>query len=128
MKDEFKRIKNFNVSVMESDNNILFLRKLEPEGSEHSFGIHVAKMAGLPKEVIDIANQKLKFLEKSRNTSNRKKSLSKKNNEMQLSFISLDDPLIEELKQEILKIDIDNLKPLDALVILNKLKDKLDNG
>ena len=128
MKDEFKRIKNFNVSVMESDNNILFLRKLEPEGSEHSFGIHVAKMAGLPKEVIDIANQKLKFLEKSRNTSNRKKSLSKKNNEMQLSFISLDDPLIEELKQEILKLDIDNLKPLDALVVLNKLKKKLDNG
>ena len=85
-------------------------------------------MAGLPKEVIDIANQKLKFLEKSRNTSNRKKSLSKKNNEMQLSFISLDDPLIEELKQEILKIDIDNLKPLEALVILNKLKKKLDNG
>ncbi len=128
MKDEFKRIKNFNVSVMESDNNILFLRKLEPEGSEHSFGIHVAKMAGLPKQVIDIANQKLKFLEKSRNTSNKKKSLSKKNNEMQLSFISLDEPLIEELKQEILKIDIDNLKPLDALVILNKLKKKLDNG
>ena len=128
MKDEFKRIKNFNVSVMESDNNILFLRKLEPEGSEHSFGIHVAKMAGLPKEVIDIANQKLKFLEKSRNTSNRKKSLSKKNDEMQLSFISLDDPLIEELKQEILKLDIDNLKPLDALVVLNKLKKKLDNG
>ncbi|MDC3050887.1 DNA mismatch repair protein MutS [Bacteroidota bacterium] len=128
MKDEFKRIKNFNVSVMESDNNILFLRKLEPEGSEHSFGIHVAKMAGLPKEVIDIANQKLKFLEKSRNTSNRKKSLSKKNNEIQLSFISLDDPLIEELKQEILKIDIDNLKPLDALLVLNKLKKKLDNG
>ncbi len=128
MKDEFKRIKNFNVSVMESDNNILFLRKLEPEGSEHSFGIHVAKMAGLPKQVIDIANQKLEFLEKSRNTSNRKKSLSKKNNEMQLSFISLDDPLIEELKQEILKIDIDNLKPLEALVILNKLKKKLDNG
>ena len=119
MKDKFKRIKNFNVSVMEGDNKILFLRKLEPEGSEHSFGIHVAKMAGLPKQVIDIANQKLKFLEKSRNTSNRKKSLSKKNNEMQLSFISLDDPLIEELKQEILKIDIDNLKPLDALVVLN---------
>ena len=128
MKDEFKRIKNFNVSVVESDNNILFLRKLEPEGSEHSFGIHVAKMAGLPKEVIEIANQKLKFLEKSRNTSNKKKSLSKKNNEMQLSFISLDEPLIEELKQEILKIDIDNLKPLDALVVLNKLKKKLDNG
>ena len=128
MKDKFERIKNFNVSVMESDNNILFLRKLEPEGSEHSFGIHVAKMAGLPKQVIEIANQKLKFLEKSRNTSNRKKSLSKKNNEMQLSFISLDDPLVEELKQEILKIDIDNLKPLEALVILNKLKKKLDNG
>ena len=78
MKDEFKRIKNFNVSVVESDNNILFLRKLEPEGSEHSFGIHVAKMAGLPKQVIDIANQKLKFLEKSRDISNRKKSLSNK--------------------------------------------------
>ena len=128
MKDKFERIKNFNVSVMESDNNILFLRKLEPEGSEHSFGIHVAKMAGLPKQVIDIANQKLKFLEKSRDISNRKKSLSNKNKEMQLSFISLDDPLVEELKQEILKIDIDNLKPLEALLILNKLKKKLDNG
>ena len=128
MKDKFERIKNFNVSVMEGHNNILFLRKLEPEGSEHSFGIHVAKMAGLPKQVIDIANQKLKFLEKSRNISNRKKSLSNKNKEMQLSFISLDDPLVEELKQEILKIDIDNLKPLEALLILNKLKKKLDNG
>ena len=85
-------------------------------------------MAGLPKQVIDIANQKLKFLEKSRNISNRKKSLSKKTNEMQLSFISLDDPLVEELKQEILKIDIDNLKPLEALLILNKLKKKLDKG
>jgi len=128
MKDKFERIKNYNVSVMEGDNNILFLRKLEPEGSEHSFGIHVAKMAGLPKEVIDIANQKLKFLEKSRDIPNRKKSLSNKNKEMQLSFISLDDPLIEELKDEILKIDIDNLKPLEALLILNKLKKKLDNG
>jgi DNA mismatch repair protein MutS len=128
MKDKFKRIKNFNVSVMESDNNILFLRKLESGGSEHSFGIHVAKMAGLPKQVIDIANHKLKFLEKSRTISNRKKSLSNKNNEMQLSFISLDDPLFEELKKEFLKIDIDNLKPLEALVILNKLKKKLDNG
>ena len=128
MKDKFERIKNFNVSVMESDNTILFLRKLEPEGSEHSFGIHVAKMAGLPQQVIDIANQKLKFLEKSRNISDRKKSLSNKNKEMQLSFISLDDPLVEELKQEVLKIDIDNLKPLEALLILNKLKKKLDNG
>ena len=128
MKDKFGRIKNFNVSVMESDNNILFLRKLEPEGSEHSFGIHVAKMAGLPKQVIDIAKQKLKFLEKSRNISDRKKSLSNKNKEMQLSFISLDDPIVKELKQEILKIDIDNLKPLEALIILNKLKKKLDNG
>ena len=128
MKDKFKRIKNFNVSVMEGDNKILFLRKLEPEGSEHSFGIHVAKMAGLPKQVIDIANQKLKFLEKSRDISNRKKSLSNKNKEMQLSFISLDDPLVEELKQEISEIDIDNLKPLEALLILNKLKKKLDKG
>ncbi len=128
MKDKFERIKNFNVSVMEGDNNILFLRKLEPEGSEHSFGIHVAKMAGLPKQVIDIANQKLKFLEKSRDISNRKKSLSNKNKELQLSFISLDDPLVEELKKEISEIDIDNLKPLEALLILNKLKKKLDKG
>ena len=128
MKDKFERIKNFNVSVMENDNNILFLRKLEPEGSEHSFGIHVAKMAGLPKQVIEIANQKLKFLEKSRNISDRKKSLSNKKKEMQLSFISPEDPLGEELKQEILKIDIDNLKPLEALLILNKLKKKMDKG
>ena len=128
MKDKFERIKNFNVSVMESDNNILFLRKLEPEGSEHSFGIHVAKMAGLPKQVIEIANQKLKFLEKSHNISDRKKSLSNKKKEMQLSFISPEDPLGEELKQEISKIDIDNLKPLEALLILNKLKKKLGKG
>ena len=128
MKDKFGRIKNFNVSVMESDNKILFLRKLEPEGSEHSFGIHVAKMAGLPKQVIEIANQKLKFLEKSRNISDRKKSLSNKKKEIQLSFISPEDPLGEELKQEILKIDIDNLKPLEALLILNKLKKKLGKG
>ena len=128
MKDKFERIKNFNVSVMESDNNILFLRKLEPEGSEHSFGIHVAKMAGLPKQVIEIANQKLKFLEKSRNISDRKKSLSNKKKEMQLSFISPQDPLGEKLKQEISKIDIDNLKPLEALLILNKLKKKLGKG
>ena len=128
MKDKFERIKNFNVSVMESDNNILFLRKLEPEGSEHSFGIHVAKMAGLPKQVIEIANQKLKFLEKSHNISDRKKSLSDKKKEMQLSFISPEDPLGEELKQEISKIDIDNLKPLEALLILNKLKKKLGKG
>ena len=113
---------------MESDNNILFLRKLEPEGSEHSFGIHVAKMAGLPKQVIEIANQKLKFLEKSHNISDRKKSLSNKKKEMQLSFISPEDPLGEELKQEISKIDIDNLKPLEALLILNKLKKKLGKG
>ena len=128
MKDKFERIKNFNVSVMESDNNILFLRKLEPEGSEHSFGIHVAKLAGLPKQVIEIANQKLKFLEKSRNISDRKKSLSDKKKEMQLSFISPEDALGEELKQEISKIDIDNLKPLEALLILNKLKKKLGKG
>ena len=128
MKDKFERIKNFNVSVMESDNNILFLRKLEPEGSEHSFGIHVAKLAGLPKQVIEIANQKLKFLEKSHNISDRKKSLSNKKKEMQLSFISPEDPLGEELKQEISKIDIDNLKPLEALIILNKLKKKLGKG
>ena len=128
MKDKFERIKNFNVSVMESDNNILFLRKLEPEGSEHSFGIHVAKLAGLPKQVIEIANQKLKFLEKSHNISDRKKSLSNKKKEMQLSFISPEDPLGEELKQEISKIDIDNLKPLEALLILNKLKKKLGKG
>ena len=128
MKDKFERIKNFNVSVMESDNKILFLRKLEPEGSEHSFGIHVAKMAGLPKQVIEIANQKLKFLEKSRNISDRKKSLSNKKKEMQLSFIAPEDPLGEELKQEILKIDIDNLKPLEALLILNKLRKKLSKG
>ena len=128
MKDKFERIKNFNVSVMESDNNILFLRKLEPEGSEHSFGIHVAKLAGLPKQVIEIANQKLKFLEKSHNISDRKKSLSNKKKEMQLSFISPEDHLGEELKQDILKIDIDNLKPLEALLILNKLKKKLGKG
>ena len=128
MEVSFERIKNFNVSIKEENNQILFLRKLIPGSSEHSFGIHVAKLAGLPKQVIEIANQKLKFLEKSHNISDRKKSLSNKKKEMQLSFISPEDPLGEELKQEISKIDIDNLKPLEALLILNKLKKKLGKG
>lgn len=123
MKDKFKRIKNFNVSVMESDNNILFLRKLEPEGSEHSFGIHVAKMAGMPKEVLNKANNMLKQLEQSRSS----KELTVNEISPQLQFFDINDPVLEELKNELDNLNLDELTPIEALLKLNELKRKVNN-
>ncbi len=123
MSETFNRIKNFNVSVKELKDNVLFLRKLVEGGSEHSFGIHVAKMAGMPQQVLHRANTILKKLEKSHSSeelTDKVKTL--KDDDMQLSFFNLDDPLLENIKEEILHIDIDTLTPVEALMKLNEIK------
>ncbi len=123
MTETFERIKNYNVSVKELKDTVLFLRKLVPGGSHHSFGIHVAKMAGMPKAVLDRANKILKRLEKSHSSeelTEEMKAIAK--DEMQLSFFKLDDPLLEEIRDEILDLDIDTLTPVEALMKLNEIK------
>ena len=125
MEGRFDRIKNYNVAVKELKDNVLFLRKLTKGGSAHSFGIHVAKMAGMPAQVVSTAERKLKVLEKSHQEDNRKTALSKDAGEMQLSFINLDDPLLEELRDEIIDLDIDTLTPVEALMKLNSIKRRL---
>ena len=122
MTNTFGRIKNYNVSVKELENNVIFLRKLVPGGSEHSFGIHVAKMAGMPQQVIQKANKILKKLEKSHSSEEVSDKLQASQNEMQLSFFNLDDPLLEEIKEEILHLNIDTLTPVEALMKLNEIK------
>jgi len=122
MTNTFNRIKNYNVLVKELKNNVLFLRKLVPGGSEHSFGIHVAKMAGMPQQVIQRAHKILKNMEKSHSSEEMTDTLQAAQNEMQLSFFNLDDPLLEEIKEEILHLDIDTLTPVEALMKLNEIK------
>ncbi len=123
MAETFDRIKNFNVSVKELSDKVIFLRKLVPGGSEHSFGIHVAKLAGMPSSVIHKANKILKQLEKSHMSEDVKDKLKNvQQNDMQLSFIKLDDPLLEDIKDEILSINIDTLTPIEALMKLNEIK------
>lgn len=124
--DYLERVKNYHFSVKEIDNKIIFLRKLEPDGSEHSFGIHVARMAGMPKIVVERADMILKQLEADRESKTWNEKLP--NEAIQLSLFQLDDPLLEELRQMILSIDIDKLTPLDALMQLNLLKSKLKAG
>lgn len=122
MTQSFERIKNYNVSIKELKDNVLFLRKLVPGGSEHSFGIHVAKMAGMPQQVIQKANKILKKLEQSHSNEEVGNKLQAVQGEMQLSFFNLDDPLLEEIKEEILHLDIDTLTPVEALMKLNEIK------
>lgn len=123
MATTFEHIKNFNVSVKELPDKVIFLRKLVPGGSEHSFGIHVAKMAGMPSSVIHKANKILKQLEKSHASEDVQEKLKQANQvDMQLSFIKLDDPLLEAIKDEILSIDINTLTPIEALMKLNEIK------
>lgn len=128
MAASMKRIKNFHVSVKEINNKVLFLRKLVPGGTEHSFGIHVAKMAGMPSEVIEHANDMLKLLEKSHSQDELNKKLkpsAKYGDDFQLSFIQLDDPLLLQIKDEIMNINIDTLTPVEALMKLNQIKNML---
>jgi DNA mismatch repair protein MutS len=122
MSETFKRIKNFNVSVKELKDNVLFLRKLVAGGSAHSFGIHVAKMAGMPKQVINRANKMLKQLEQSHSSEKLTDTVKQLGSEMQLSFFNLDDPLLAQIKDEILETDIDTLTPVEALMKLNEIK------
>ncbi|EAR02183.1 DNA mismatch repair protein MutS [Maribacter sp. HTCC2170] len=122
MATTFERIKNYNVSIKELKDKVLFLRKLTPGGSEHSFGIHVAKMAGMPQQVIHKANKILKKLEKSHSSEELTDKLNSIQNEMQLSFFNLDDPLLEEIKEEITHLDINTLTPVEALMKLNEIK------
>lgn len=124
MTNVFKRIKNFNVSVKEVNDKILFLRKLAQGGSNHSFGIHVAKMAGMPKKMLDRANEVLKQLEKSHvgQGNTRKVKTNIDIADMQLSFFQLDDPVLEQIKEELVSIDINTLTPVEALMKLNEIK------
>ncbi len=123
MTNQFDRIKNYNVSVKETGNRILFLRKLVPGGSEHSFGIHVAKLAGMPKQVIDRANKILVQLEKSHAGQEKKKVAAGPSvDDMQLSFFQLNDPVLEQIREELVSIDINTLTPVEALMKLNEIK------
>lgn len=132
MEKSLKRIKNYNVSVKEIDNKIIFLRKLKPGGSAHSFGIHVARMAGMPKKVLQRANEILAQLEQDRGrehnttTSNTAKVKTSKE-DFQLSFFQLNDPVLEQIKEQLEKTDINTLTPVEALLRLNEIK-KLTGG
>ena len=125
MQNEFVRIKNFSVSVKEVKGSILFLRKLMEGGSEHSFGIHVAKMAGMPTYVIEKAEKVLQKLEKTHQIEDHKEQLKNNKEGMQLSFFQLDDPLLESIKEQLIHTDIDNLTPIEALMKLNSIKKML---
>jgi len=130
MEKSFKRIKNYNVSVKEENNKVIFLRKLVKGGSEHSFGIHVAKMAGMPQSIVKRGNEILKQLE----TDNRKTGIAKPMNKLsseregyQLSFFQLDDPVLSQIRDEINNLDVNNLTPMEALNKLSDIKRILRN-
>jgi DNA mismatch repair protein MutS len=127
MAERFPRIRNFNVSVKEVGNKVIFLRKLVAGGSEHSFGIHVAKMAGMPRRVVERAKEVLIQLEKSHSGAELMNDTSssssiKKEDDIQLSFFQLDDPVLENIREELLKVDINALTPVEALMKLNEIK------
>jgi DNA mismatch repair protein MutS len=122
-----KRIRNYHISIKEVGNKVIFLRKLARGGSEHSFGIHVAEMAGMPKKVLERSRQMLKLLEKSHSSDELSKAAKKKTDQedFQLSFIQLDDPLLHQIKNDILNTNIDTLTPVEALMKLNEIKKML---
>ncbi|MDP6922731.1 MAG: DNA mismatch repair protein MutS, partial [Lutibacter sp.] len=123
MTRSFPRIKNFNVLVKESGQKVIFLRKLVPGGSEHSFGIYVAKLAGMPSSVVHKAGRMLKQLEKNHTSEATDTPLkSPSEQDLQLSFFKLDDPLLETIREDILSTNIDALTPLEALMKLNEIK------
>ena len=123
MCDKFKRVKNFNIQIKETEKDIIFLRKLIPGGSAHSFGIHVAKMAGMPSEIIKISKNILKSLERSHREN--KDIQINESSEMQLTFFDMENKNYEEFKDELGAIDTDNITPMEALVKLSELKNKI---
>ena len=126
MAERFQRIHNFNVSVREAAGRVIFLRKLEPGGSEHSFGIHVAQMAGMPRDIVRRAETILSQLENSANRdglgAGTRIGQAPQQDAMQLSFFQLDDPVLSQIRDEILELDVDNLTPLQALAKLDSIK------
>lgn len=130
MSSTMSRIKNYHVSVKEIGDKVIFLRKLKKGGSEHSFGIHVAEMAGMPRKVVERARQMLKVLEKNHSSESLNKAIKKtqESDHMQLSFIQLDDPLLHQIKDDILNTNIDTLTPVEALMKLNEIKKLLGNA
>ncbi len=127
MANSMSRIKNYHIAIKEMGNKIIFLRKLKKGGSAHSFGIHVAEMAGMPKRVLDRSKQMLKLLEESHSSEGLSKAVKKKakSDDFQLSFIQLDDPLLHQIRDEIMNTDIDTLTPVEALMKLNEIKKAL---
>ena len=121
MTKQFNRIKNYNVSVKESGKNIIFIRTLKPGGSEHSFGIHVARIAGVPKIIVENASKILKQLESIRGSVDNS-HLKNQDDDMQLSFFQLDDPMLEQIREEISNLNINELTPIEALNKLNEIK------
>ena len=121
MTEQFERIKNYNVTVKETQDSVLFLRKLAAGGSAHSFGIHVAKMAGMPQYVVQKANKMLQKLEQMHNV-NTTEAVKAAQKEMQLSFFDMSDPRLDELKNDLLSLDINSLTPVEALMKLNEMK------
>ena len=125
MAKSFKRIKNFNVAVKEVDNKVIFIRKLVPGGSEHSFGIHVARMAGMPQSITKRADTILSQMEGSNRKGAIKKPIEdfvKKQEGYQMSFFQLDDPVLSQVRDEIVNLDVNNLTPVEALNKLNDIK------
>jgi DNA mismatch repair protein MutS len=125
MENSFPRVKNYNVSIKELNNKVIFLRKLKRGGSEHSFGIHVARMAGMPKSVVSRADDILKELEQSHEKQELAKPIADiagHREGMQLSIFQLDDPVLKQIRDEILEIDINNLTPVEALNKLYNIK------
>jgi DNA mismatch repair protein MutS len=123
MTNSFEGIKNYNVAVKELKDNVIFLRKLTPGGSEHSFGIHVAKLAGMPYTVVENATRLLKELEQKNDSQKNKNNLSNASSkELQLKFFQLDDPVLESIKEELQTMKIEALTPIEALMKLNEMK------
>jgi len=126
MQNSFNRIKNYHIAIQENKNNVIFLRKLVAGGSEHSFGIYVAKLAGMPTKVVNRAKEILKTLENSRSQDQNTESIKRVTEEnLQLSFFQLDDPALESIREELTQIDINTLTPIEALMKLNKIKNMI---
>ena len=126
MQNSFSRIKNYHIAIQENKNNVIFLRKLVAGGSEHSFGIYVAKLAGMPTKVVNRAKEILKTLENSRSQDQNTKNIKRVTEEnLQLSFFQLDDPALENIREELTQIDINTLTPIEALMKLNKIKNMI---